>query len=157
MLPTGLRHDGEIIGSRGVRQTELHVAHHVCVLDGVVSGDPIDHRLAVRMVLLARGLANVVAGGEQLVVLVWHHPEGLAGEGGALVHHAAALRQKRGAVCVYDIVPCRLADRLAQAARVGNVPGPAGLGAVVGSGFPCRAQQSLLLINGMTVQVLGRS
>ena len=76
------RHDREVLGAREVRDAKLQPAHDVLVLDVVVALGPIDDGLIIGPAWLAGRLADVVAGGEELVFSVLGHPQGVAGEAG---------------------------------------------------------------------------
>lgn len=84
-------HDGEVLGSGEVGEAELDVADNVGVFNRLVAGYPVEDGTVVRVVLLAGGLAHVVASGEQLVILVGNDPETLAGKGGTGVDDTAGL------------------------------------------------------------------
>lgn len=149
------RHDGEILSTGEVSQTELQVADDIGVLDVLVAPGPVQDRLVVGVVIAAIGLADVVTSREQLVVLVGCDPEGLAGECGAVVDCAAGLGEERGAGGVEDLVADGLLGDGVHAVGVDDVPCAVGLVAVVCGTFQGGAEGSLLAEEGVSVLVLG--
>lgn len=116
------RHDGEVLGTGEVSETELQVADDIGVFDVLIALGPVDDGRVVRVVFLAGGLAHVVAGREELVVLVGGDPEGLASEAGAVVDGAAGLGEERGAVVVENLVADGLLGDGVHAVGVDDVP-----------------------------------
>lgn len=137
-------------------EAELDVADEVGVGNGLVGValHPVDNGRVVRVADLSRALADVVAGGEELVVAVGEDPEGVARERGAAVHHAAGLGEQRGAVVVDDLVRDGLLGRRVDAVRVDNGPGAARLVAVVAHALARRLEQRRLGQEGVAVHVL---
>lgn len=105
-----------------MRQAELQVADDIGVLDVLVAVGPVDDGAVVRVVVFTGGLADVVAGREEFVVLVGGDPEGLAGEAGALVDCAAGLSEEGWAVVVEDFVGDGLLGHLVHAVGVDDIP-----------------------------------
>lgn len=138
-------------------EAELQVADDIGVLDVLVALGPVDDGRVVGVVLLAGGLAHVVASGEELVVLVGGDPEGLAGEAGAVVDGTAGLGEQRGAVVVKDLVANGLLGDGVHAVGVDDVPGALGLVAVVGGALEGCAESGLLAEEGVAVRVLWRA
>lgn len=151
------RHDGEVLGSGEVGEAELDVADNIGVFDRLVAGNPVEDGPVVRVVLLAGGLAHIVAGREQLVVLVGNDPETLAGKGGAGVDDAARLSQQTGAVVVEDLVGHGLLGRGVDAVGVGDGPRAAGLVAIVDSSLLGSSEGRVLAVEAVSVRVLGGS
>lgn len=135
-------------------EAELDVADDVGVLNRLVARDPVLDGLVVGVVEVSRGLADVVAGGEELVVPVWRDPERLAGEGGALPNHAFRFGEEGRAVGVEDLVGHGLLGRGIEAARVDDVPGAARLGAVARGGLLGGAERRLLAVEAVAIHVL---
>jgi hypothetical protein len=74
------RHNREVFGAREMRNTKLQPADDVFVLDVIVTLAPIDDGLIIGPARLAGRLADVVAGGEELVFAVFGHPQRVAGK-----------------------------------------------------------------------------
>ena len=116
------RHDGEILGTWEMRQTELQVADDIGVLDVLIALRPVGNGRVVRVSLRAIRLTDVVTSREELVVLVRSNPEGLAGESGTLPDGASGLGEHWGAVVVKDLVGDGLFGDGVHAVGVDDVP-----------------------------------
>lgn len=140
-----------------MREAKLDVAHNVGVFNRLVARDPVHDGLVVGVVLHAGRLADVVAGGEELVVPVGQDEQALAGKGGAVVDDAAGLGEQRGAVVVEDLVADGLLADLVDAAGVGDGPGSLGLPVVVDGRLLGGAERSALGVETVAERVLGGS
>lgn len=138
-----------------MRQAELEVTHDIGVLDVLVALGPVENGRVVRVVLRASRLAHVVACREELVVLVRHDPERLAGERGAVVDRAAGFGEEGRAGGVEDLEADGLFGDGVLPVRVDYVPGPVRLVAVVCCAFEGCPQRRLLAEEGVAVGVFG--
>lgn len=136
-----------------MRQSELHVADEIGVLDVLVALGPVEDRRVVRVLLRPRGLAHVVARREELVVLVRDDPERLARERGPLVHRAAGFGEQRRARGVDDLEADGLLSDPVLPVRVDDVPCAVRLVAVVGRALEGCAQWCLFAQERVAVRV----
>lgn len=150
-------HDGEVLSTREVSQTELDIADNIGVLDVLITLGPVQNGRVVRVVLFTGRLADIVTSREELVVLVRSDPERLAGECSAVVDSAAGLGEQRGAVVVENLVTDGLLSDLVHTVWVDDIPGALGLVAVVCGAFEGCAEGSLLAEESVSVGVFGRA
>ena len=140
-----------------MRDAELQPAHDILVLDVVVALGPVDDRLVVRPPWLACGLADVVAGGEELVFTVLGHPECVAGEARAAPDETAWAAEQAWGFAGDDFVADGFLAGWVELVGVDDVPGAAGFVVVVaGALFAC-FESCFLAVEGVAVQVAGRA
>jgi len=147
------RHEREVLRAREVRDAELQPAHDVRVLDVVVAVSPVHDGLVVRPAGLAVRLADVVAGGEELVFAVLGDPERLAGEARTAPDETAGSAEQAWRFAADDLVAYGFLAGRVELVGVDDIPGAAGLVVVVtGALFAC-FQEGLLAMEGVAVKV----
>ena len=150
------RHQREILQPREVTQAELQPDDDVGVDDVVVAVGPVGDGLVGGPAGLACGLADVVAGGEELVVAVRGDPERVPGEGGAAPDEAAGLAEEVRGLAGDDLVAGGEGAGGGEGLRVwvDDVPGAGGVVVVV-AGLDGGFEEGLLVVEGVAVEVAG--
>src|SRR5699024_5134340 len=103
---------------------------------------------------LASRLADVVTGREEFVVIVGDDPEGMPGKSGTLPDETARLGNQGRAGGVDDLVGHGLLGDFVDSDRVDNIPGAAGLMAVISRCLEGSTKRGLLAVEAVSVVVL---